>query len=195
MVTTHFSCPDELKLTTFKLDELGGFSKVKRTILLAALLVAALFMLLPGCGNPAIGTLQSITLTAATTGTVEVKGEGGTLQLIAIGNYTSKGTKNLSNNVTYTATPNGTDEIGGALPPTSAANPQTISISPTGLVTAVTPFVCTFYNDGSPTKPVWTLKGSYEIVASFGTVSSQPIYVAVASAAGSFPNDVGACGP
>ena len=195
MVTTHFSCPDESKLTTFKLDQAGGFSNVKRTILLATLFVAALFILLPGCGDPAIGTLQSITLTASTTGTTEVKGEGGTLQLVATGNYTSKGTKNLSGNVTYVATPLGTDETGGSLPSTSASNPQTISVSPTGLVTAVAPFVCTFTNAGTVAKPSWVLTGSYEVVATFGTVSSQPVYVAVASAAGSGSNDGGACGP
>jgi len=196
MVTTHFTCPDELKLTTFKLDEVGGFSKVKHTILLAALFVAALFILLPGCGDPAIGTLQSITLTPATSGTVEVKGEGGTLQLIATGNYTSKATKNLSGNVTYTATPTGTAEDLAPLPATSATNPQTISISATGLVTAVAPFACTFTNDStSTTKPVWVLTGSYEIVATFGKISSQPVYVAVASAAGIGANDGGACGP
>jgi hypothetical protein len=184
-----------LKLTTFKLDKVGGFSKVKRTILPAVLSVAMLFILLPGCGNPAIGTLQSITLTAATSGVVEVKGEGGTLQLIATGNYSSKATKNLSDNVTYTATPLGTAEDGTALPATSAANPQTISISPTGLVTAIVPFVCTYYNDGTKTTPVWVLTGSYQIVATFGTVSSQPIYVGVAAAAGIGPNDGGQCGP
>jgi len=194
MVITHFSCPDELKLTTFKLDEVGGFSKVKRTILLAALFVAALFILLPGCGDPAIGTLQSITL-SSTTGGFEVKGEGGTLQLVATGNYTSKATKDLSHNVTYTATPTGTAEGGGSLPPTSETNPQTISISPTGLVTAVTPFVCTFTNGGTAAKPAWELTGSYEVVVTFGKISSQPVYVGVASAAGSMPNDNGACGP
>ena len=169
---------------------------MKRTILLAALCVAALFVLLPGCGDPAIGTLQSITLTAVTSNaTTEMKGEGGTLQLVATGNYTTKSTKDLSNNVTYAATPTGTAEDGSPLPATSPSNPQTISISPTGLVTAVSPFVCTFYNDGTKSTPVWTLTGSYAIVATFGNVSSQPLYVAVASAAGIGPNDGGACGP
>lgn len=170
---------------------------MKRTILLAALLVTALFILLPGCGNPAIGTLQSITLTASgTTGTVEVQGEGGTLQLVATGNYSSTATVDLTGHVTYAATPEGDDESGTPLPATSASNPQTISISPTGLVTAITPFVCTFTNDStSTTSPVWVLTGSYKIVATYNNVTSQPVYVAVASAAGIGQYDGGKCGP
>ena len=153
-----------------------------------------LFVLLPGCGNPAIGTLQSITLASAS-GSYELQGEGGTIQLVATGNYSSNATKNLTGNVTYTATPIGTDEGGASLPPTSATSPQTISISTTGLVTAIAPFVCTYYNDGTVTAPVWVLTGSYEIVATFDKVSSQPVYVGVAAAAGTGPNDGGQCGP
>ena len=171
---------------------------MKRTILLATLFVAALFILVPGCGDPAIGTLESITLTAVTSNkAVEVKGEGGTLQLVATGNYSTHATKDLTPHVTYTATANGTDESLAPLPATSAANPQTISISPTGLVTAIPPFVCTFHNDGTTTTPSWVLYGSYGIVATFGNIASQPVYVAVASAAGEAPPspDNGACGP
>jgi hypothetical protein len=183
-----------LKLTTFKLGQAGGFSNVKRTILLTALLVTALFVLLPGCGNPAIGTLQSITLTSAS-GSFQLQGEGGTIQLVATGNYSSKATKDLSAHVTYTATPLGTDESGASLPPTSASNPQTISISPTGLVTAIAPFVCTYTNAGTTGQPAWVLTGSYEITATFGNITSQPVYVGVAAAAGIGPNDQGKCGP
>lgn len=170
---------------------------MKRTILFAALCVAAVFMLLLGCGNPAIGTLQSITLTAAgSTGTSEVYGEGGTLQLVATGNYSSNATKDLTSYVTYAATPIGTTEEGASLPATSAASPEVISISPTGLVTAVTPFVCTFHNNGTATQAVWALTGSYQIVATFQGISSQPIYVGVASHIGeSGPPDDGQCGP
>lgn len=165
---------------------------MKRTILLAALSVAMLLILLPGCGDPAIGTLQSITLSTSTS---DLQGEGGAAQLTATGNYSSKATKNLSGNVTYTATPMGTTEGGAALPPTSATSPQTISVSTTGLVEAIAPFVCTYYNDGTVASPVWVLTGSYEIVATFGTVTSNPVYVGVASAAGTGPNDGGQCGP
>lgn len=171
---------------------------MKRTILLATLIVAALFILLPGCGDPAIGTLESITLTAVTSNKlVEVKGEGGTLQLVATGNYSTHATKDLTPHVTYTATPNGTDEGGASLPATSATDPQTISVSTTGLVTAIPPFVCTFHNAGTTTTAAWVLYGSYGITATFGNITSNPVYVAVASAAGEpAPSaDNGACGP
>jgi hypothetical protein len=187
-----------VKLTTFKLDEVGGFSQVKRTIFLATLFAAALVILLSGCGDPAIGTLQSITLTAVTSNkVVEVKGEGGTLQLVATGNYSTHATKDLTPHVTYTAAPapNSTDDLNDPLPATSATDPQTISISTTGLVTAVPPFVCTFENLGTATTPSWAVTGSYGIVATFNNITSNPVYVPVASAAGHLTADAGACGP
>ena len=167
---------------------------MKRTILLAALFVAALFILLPGCGNPAIGTLQSITLTASNS---DLYGEGGTAQLTATGNYSSTATKLLNVYVTFTVTPVGTTEEGGSLPATSATSPQTVSVSKTGLVTAVAPFVCTWHNEGTTTTPAWVVTGSYEVVATVNNITSNPVYMAVASAAGEpAPSaDNGSCGP
>jgi len=167
---------------------------VKRTILLATLFAAALFILLPGCGDPAIGTLQSITLSTSNS---DLYGEGGVAQLTATGNYTSKATKTLTGNVTYTVTPVGYTEEGAALPATSATKPQTVSVSTTGLVEAVAPFVCTWHNYGTTTSPSWALTGSYEIVATFDNVTSNPVYMAVASAVGEpAPSaDNGLCGP
>lgn len=157
--------------------------------------VAALASLL-GCGDPAIGKLQTIQLSVGGTGgTVEVKGAGGTLQLAAIGTYTSNSTVDLTGKVVYNVTPNGTDLNGFALPATSATNPQTLTVSTTGLVTAVTPFVCTF-TDTAPagsTSPAYALTGSYQITATMGGITSQPMFVAVASAVGDGPS--GACGP
>lgn len=167
---------------------------MKPTVLPAALWLATLFLWVPGCGDPAIGTLQSITLTS-TTGSFQLKGEGGTIQLIATGNYTSRATRDLTNKVVYTATPLGTTEDGSELPNFSMIDPQTISISATGLVTAVVPFVCTYSNSGTTASPVWTMTGSYEIVATLSGVSSQPVYVGVASAPGTGPNDGHQCGP
>jgi hypothetical protein len=167
---------------------------VKRTISLAGLIGLGLSVLVLGCGNPAAGTLQSVTLTS-TSGSFQLQGAGGTIQLVATGNYSSMATKNLTGVVTYTATPIGTDDLGASLPPTSSANPQTVSVSPTGLVTAIAPFVCTYYNSGTVTTPAWVLTGSYEIVATYNKVASQPVYVGVSSAAGSKPSDDGACGP
>ena len=67
-----------------------------------------------------------------------------------------------------------------------------VTVSSTGLVTAVVPFVCSWTNVGGST-PAYQLTGSYKIVASFQGVTSQPVYVGVASQGGDGPS--GACGP
>ena len=161
---------------------------MKRTTILAALLSTAL--LVPGCGDPAIGKLQTIQLTAVGSGTglTEVKGEGGTLQLVATGVYTTKSLVDLTNKVTYNVTPNG-DSLSGPL----ATPPQTLQMSITGLATAVAPFVCTFTNVGTDTQPSYALTGSYQVTVTYNGVTSQPLFIAVASATGDGPN--GACGP
>jgi hypothetical protein len=163
---------------------------VKRTGILALI---ALTMLSLGCGDPAVGKLQTITLTASansTGGFYNLYGEGGTLQLSATGNYSSTASKSITNLVTYTVTETGTDLNGAAL----SAPPLTITVSTTGLVTAVSPFICT-WEDVTPssTTPSWFLTGSYEITATYNGVTSQPVYLGVASAAGNGPGD--ACGP
>lgn len=166
---------------------------MKRTTIFAALISAALLISLLGCGDPAIGKLQTITLTASGSGTgfAELKGEGGTVQLIATGNYSSGGTRDLSGNVTYVVTPVGTSDSGAPL----QMPPLTMTVSNTGLATAVAPFVCSFVNvQSDPTKPAaWALDGSYQIVATFKGVTSQPVFLGVASAAGNSSD--GSCGP
>ena len=158
---------------------------MKRTSILVALLTVALMAGL-GCGDPAIGTLQSITLTSSSN---SLQGEGSTLQLSATGNYSSPTPVDISNKVTYAGVPTGFDASGNAL----LAPPQTVTISPTGLVTAVTPFVCTYDNVGTATTPAYVLTGSYAITATYKGITSQPVYVGVGSAAGNGPG--GACGP
>lgn len=163
---------------------------MKRTSILAALLLALFFSQL-GCGGPAIGDLKTLQISAGSTNLV---GEGGTLQLSVVGRYSSGDTKDLSNAVTYVVTPQGTDANGTAL----AAPPQTITVSTTGLVTAVAPFVCTWVDVGTSTTASWALSGSYQIVGTFHGISSQPIFISVAAAVGS--NSGGnnpnlACGP
>ena len=166
---------------------------MKRTTIFAALISAVALFSLLGCGDPAIGKLQTITLqsSGSSSGFSDLKGEGGTLQLTATGNYSSTNTKDLTGHVTYVVTPTGTDLNGSPLP----APPLDISVSSTGLVTAVTPFACTFH-DAEPdlTKPAaWVLTGSYQIVATFQGVTSQPVFLGVASQAGDGPS--AACGP
>jgi hypothetical protein len=167
---------------------------VKRTITFAAL--ASLLLLtifLSGCSSDL--KLRSIQLQASdgTTGTVEVKGVGGTLQLQAIGTYSNGMTRDITNNVTYsvTVTPGSVDVANNPLPP----SPQGLSLDVSGLATAVQPFICTFHNTNSdPTQdPVWVITGSYTVTATLNGVTSQPMFVPVASATGDGPS--GECGP
>jgi hypothetical protein len=169
-----------------------------RKKLFVALSIALAFVGLLGCGTS--NHLQTITLSAAgTSGLFNVKGEGGTLQLVATGNYSSSKTHDLTNVVTYTMTASGS-QIASLSPTTYAplpAPPQTATMSKTGLVTAVQPFACTWH-DGEPNpnkdnKPSWFLAGSYQVVATYQGVTSQPVFVGVASAAGDGPSN--ACGP
>jgi hypothetical protein len=154
---------------------------VKRTNILAILVSAVLFISLLGCGTPARGNLKTVSLLASNS---EVKGEGGTLQLTAMANY-AKTSDNVTTGVTFVVTPTGVDLNGQAL----LNPPQTITVNSTGMLTAVPPFVCTFHNIGTGV----VLTGSYQIVATFRGVASQPFFVGVASAAGDGTN--GACGP
>jgi len=163
---------------------------VKRKTLITALGCALLAISLLGCGGS--NNLQSITLSIGGSGGLfNLKGIGGTLQLKATGEYSSSKTKDLTNVVTYTVVPDGVDSNGFDLP----APPLTVTMSPTGLMTAVDPADCTWVNlQPDPTKdPSWALSGSYKVTASFGSVISQPVFVGVASAAG--PPPTGACGP
>ncbi|MGA8764080.1 MAG: hypothetical protein WB562_14535 [Candidatus Sulfotelmatobacter sp.] len=163
---------------------------MKLTTILAAVL-AALALILSGCGTS--DSLESVTLSssaASSGGFFNLAGEGGTLQLKANANYTSGKSVDVTNFVTYTVTPQGADENGAALPPP----PNTVTISPTGLMTAVTPFACTWTDDPPGfTPPSWLLTGSYQIVATYRNLDSQPVFVGVGSASGNGPG--GTCGP
>ena len=90
------------------------YSAVKRKTLFAALACALLVFSMLGCGIS--NHLQSITLSAKTLpvsgGLYNLAGWGGTLQMVATGNYSSSQTHDLSNVVTYTVTPDGTDADG-----------------------------------------------------------------------------------
>lgn len=156
--------------------------------LVIALSIALVFIGLLGCGTS--NHLQTITLTSGNTGgTFNVQGIGGTLQLKAIGNYSSGKTKDLTNVVTYTMIP---DPNGVPLP----APPLTAEINATGMITAVDPAVCTWTNLNASdlTKDAaWVLNGDYIIVAKTQGVTSQPVFVGIGSAAGISKD--GSCGP
>ncbi len=159
-------------------------------------MIAVTLVGLLGCG--ATNKLQSVTLTPqGNDGFVNLKGEGGTIQFTVMANNTNQQSYNVTNKVTYTVTPIGTDAGGVPLP----AAPQTVQMNMTGLITAVEPFLCS-WNDlnspndsepGSTLKPAWFVNGSYKIVATFKGVDSNPVYVALASASGNGPS--GQCGP
>jgi hypothetical protein len=157
----------------------------------------AMFGLL-GCGTT--NKLQSVTLTPiGNGGFVDLQGEGGTLQFKAVANNTNKQGYDVTNQVTYSvtiATP-GVDLGGFPLLPA----PQTVLMSPTGLMTAVEPFDCSWHDANTPDdrdpsknlKEAWFVTGSYKVVATFKGVDSNPVYVAIASASGDGINSN--CGP
>lgn len=163
---------------------------MKGTKILAALTAVLIFSLL-GCGTPAIGNLKTITISASPS--TNLVGEGGTIQLFATGVYGTGQRQDLTSRVTFnvTVTPGSTDDTGATL----LAPPQTMLVNSTGLATAVAPFVCTWV-DTNPggTTPTWFVSGSYQVVATFGSVTSQPLFVTVASQA-SATNPAGQCGP
>ncbi len=164
---------------------------MKRTTFPVAL-VSLLAICLSSCGSDGLRTIQLSASGSSTGGFFDLKGEGGTIQLTATGNYSYGPARDLSNRVTYTITPVGFDIYGTALP----APPVDVTVSTTGLLTAVQPFVCTWVDVGTATTAAWALSGSYKIVAAFGGVSSQPVFVGVASQAGpAGPPANGACGP
>jgi hypothetical protein len=167
---------------------------VNRKTLLAALAGALLVFSMLGCG--ATNHLQSVTLGATLingeaptgqTGFYALQGNGGTIQLAATANY-SNGKPVLlhGSDVTYTmiVDPNhNVDAFGNLLP----APPKTAMINTTGLVTAVEPATCTFVDD----QGTYVYVGAYLVTASFQGITSQPVYIPVASSAG--PS--GACLP
>jgi hypothetical protein len=191
----------------------GRYSAVNRKTLFAALACALLSFSMLGCGTT--NHLQSMTLSVtkingvvptAQTGIYNLQGDAATMQLKATGTYSSGQTKDLTNMVTYSAIvdPNYTQTFTGGvlttlLPPCQAPacpNPTgppftqgTVEYSPTGLITAVEPATCTWVQNGTG----WFFQGAYQVTVSFEGITSQPIYIPVASEAGPGPN--GECGP
>lgn len=179
------------------------YSAVNRKTLFAALACALLAFSMLGCGTT--NDLQSIQLSSSNTtetppGTLDLKGEGATMQLYTWGNYSSGKQKlldNLGGAVAYhiSITQGSVDQFFHLLP----TPPNTVLLSQTGLVTAVTPFICTWENSASPpaTAPAWGLAGSYSVTATYAGFTTPPAFVAVASEAGitNTTNPTGACGP
>jgi hypothetical protein len=160
-----------------------------------------------GCGQT--NHLQSITLgasaingTATTTqaGFYSLQGNGGTIQLQAIGNYTDGKTKDLSNEVTYSMIVDphyNQNAFGGTLlppcfGPCQSSSQGTVEYNATGLVTSVEPATCTWLDVGTQATPSYFYVGDYQATATFEGITSQPVYIPVASSSGSatypYPN-------
>ena len=169
---------------------------MKRTTLSALLVCGILIFSLLGCGTT--NHLQSITLTvpngtALQGGVYNLKGDGSTLQLKATGNYSNSKTKDLTNAVTWNVVIDPVytlDAFDNALLPPCAtpcqtAGQGTLEYSPTGLVTAVAPATCTWIDVSPVGQPAaWFFVGDYQVTATFGGITSQPIYIPIASSAG-----------
>lgn len=164
---------------------------MKRKTLFAALACALLAFSMLGCGTT--NHLQSIQLTAALingvaptgqSGFYNLQGNGGTIQLKATGNYSDGKTKNLSNVVTWNMIVDpvhGVDAFDVPLP----APPQTAQISVTGLVTSVEPATCSWIDvSPDPTKQSWLYVGDYQVTVTFQGITSQPVFIPVASSGG-----------
>ncbi len=152
-------------------------------------LLTAGVLLQLGCGKPATGDLRSIILSV--TPSTNLAGEGATAQLAATGVYSTGFRQDITRQVTFAATPTGTDDTGALL----LAPPNTITVSPTGLVTAVPPFVCSWTDtSGGSTTATWALTGSYQLTATYNGITSQPIFLGVGSAV-SVTSKTGQCGP
>ena len=139
-------------------------------------------------GSMACGSydLKSIELTPSSTNQA---GLGSQIQLTATGNYSNNTSKDISLRATYsvTITQNALDTNGAALP----EPPAGVQLIPGPMITAVTPPVCTWFNQGTTSAPIWVLTGTYTVTATFNGVTSNPVYISVASAAGAG----GLCGP
>jgi hypothetical protein len=182
------------------------YSAVTRKTLFAALACALLVFSMLGCGTT--NKLQSITLGASlvngapvTTqaGFFSLQGNGGTIQLQAIGKYSDGKTKDLTRVVTYSVIVDplyNVDAFGNVLLPpcqppqcpSPSAPPYTagtVEFDATGLITAIDPATCTWVDTSSdPTKPSWFYVGAYAATVTFGGVTSQPLYIPVASSGG-----------
>jgi hypothetical protein len=201
---------------------------VNRKTLFPALACALLVFSMLGCGST--NHLRSITLdvssingVAVTTqaGYFTLQGNGGTMQLQPLGNYSSGDIKDLTTVATYTVIVDphyNVDAYGNTLPPPCAtpckvAGQGTVEYGPTGLITAVEPADCTWVDIapvvtiGTAPTPAWFYVGDYMVTATYGGITSQPVYIPVASSAGDqyYPwddidpanenNPDGLCGP
>jgi hypothetical protein len=173
---------------------------VKRTSILATILVAiSVFSSSCGTGDK-IGSL-SMQVVGSGTGTINLAGLGGTLQLQVLANYTSGKQIDETNFAVFTVTPEGfeaTYDSNGDLVipgPAMPVPPTGLTIDKTGMVTAVDPGVCSWTNQGTLATPGWAFTGDYMITATYRGFTSNPVFIPLSSAAGAQPGMNGECGP
>jgi hypothetical protein len=192
----------------------GRYSAVNRTTLFAALTCALLVFSMLGCG--ATNHLQSVQLSTSSTSETDtsglnLQGISSTIQLYAWANYSNgKAVLIHGTEVTWQIVLDpiyNVDAYGNPLPPP----PQVVTLSTTGLATAVDPAYCTWVDtalvtSSNPTPtPAWAESGNYDVTASFQGMVTPPVAIAVADTGGSpeYPpgtasnlnNPDGLCGP
>jgi len=189
---------------------------VKRTRIAATLLVAiALFSISCGSEDKIASVAMGVVTTGGVgTGTYNLIGLGGTLQLAVLANYTSGKQIDETNFSTFTIVPEGyycvafsdlttcaaDSAFNMPTPPPAGTTVPTppqggITVSSTGMVTAVDPGICSWVNLGTLTQPGWAYTGWYEITATYRGFKSNIVAIPVGSAANAQTNTNGQCGP
>ena len=182
---------------------------MNRKTLYTMLACALLALTMIGCGafQGTTNHFQSITLDVslingvapkAQGGFFTLEGNGGTMQLQPIGNYSSGGTKDLTTVATYNVIVDpdyNMDAFGNTLPPPcqppcQVSGQGTVEYSVTGLITAVDFADCTWVDIapvvtiGTTPTPAWFYSGDYKVTVTYDGITSQPVYIPVASSAG-----------
>jgi hypothetical protein len=187
---------------TMRKISFGRYLAVNRKTLFTALACALLTFSMLGCGTS--DKLKSIQLSTSNSSetpgsSLTLYGVGGTLQMYVWGNY-SNGKQALlgGSGVSYqvSSAPSGY-AVTGSLGDPNASPAQTVQLTASsGLLTAVTPFACTWVNTATTgTSPAFAIAGWYTVTATYGSFTSPPAFVTLASAAGvpSVTNPDGLC--
>jgi hypothetical protein len=211
--------------------------KCQQILAALVLAIVSLSLIGCGAVKGQTSDLKSITLgvslvngiaPATQSGFFTLEGNGGTIQLQATGEYSGGTTKDITHVVTYNVIvdPNYTQDAYGntLVPPCTppscpvpASGPPytsgTVEYSPTGLIAAVEPATCTWVDiaplqNGTVQPPSWFYNGDYVVTVTYQGITSNPIYIPVASSSGNqyYPwqndgnsayenNPTGACGP
>jgi hypothetical protein len=172
------------------------------------LFLAALALLTTSCGTS--DYVKSLTLSSTGTtsgGFYNLAGVDGTLQLQVIANYNSGKTIDVTNASTWNVSPVGcifqgdpTNPCGSSPVALPAYGPDTVPISPTGLMTGITQ-ICTWFDPLDTTvtpvvpydPPQWEYTGYYQVTATYRNFTSQPVGIGVGVVASNSPT--GGCGP